>query len=439
MSFTNKIKLLKKSELLKVSSWASISTIIRIATQFITAKVLAVMIGPSGIAVLGQLTNVMGMAMVLSTGAISVGVTKYVAEYYYDKKKQLQVIQNAMGLIAICSVLTSILLIVTAPFLSKILFNNKSYSSIISLVGFTISLYAFHTLWLSILNGYNEIKKYVILNIITSIVGLLLTVTLVHFFDVNGSMIAYILGQSVVCVFTYLIINKESWWKGQVKFKFHFESIKPLLGFTLMTLTASLMIPIAQILIRNFITKQISLESAGVWEGMNRISTNYLLLFTSTISVYYLPKLASLQTAGALWGEIKRTYKIILPVLLIVSIMVYLFRYIIIRILFSSNFLIMGDMFSFQLAGDFVKISSWLIGYLMWAKGYVKEFIFTEILFGITLVWITYWGLHLYGLRGTSMAYFINYVLYFICILFLMKYKLNKLSNSQATNVGQQV
>ncbi len=299
-------------------------------------------------------------------------------------------------------------------------------------------MYAFHTLWLAILNGYTDVKKYVVLNIITSVVGLLLTITLVYFFNIKGAMIAYILGQSVVCIFTYLLIRKESWWKGQPKFRFHFEVIKPLLGFTLMTLTASLMLPLGQILIRGFITKYGSLDSAGVWDGMNRISANYLLLFTSTISVYYLPKLASLRTAADLWEEIKRAYKLILPVLFVVSILVYVFRYTIIRVLFSNNFLIMEEMFGFQLAGDFVKVASWLMGYLMWAKGYVKEFIVTEVIFGITLVYTTYWGLHLYGLRGTAIAYCVNYMVYFGCILVLMRYKLNKLSNSQAVNGRQE-
>jgi PST family polysaccharide transporter len=44
----------------------------------------------------------------------------------------------------------------------------------------------------------------------------------------------------------------------------------------------------------------------------------------------------------------------------------------------------MKPLFTYQLLGDFFKIGSWLLAYLMIAKALAKTFIITEILFAIS-------------------------------------------------------
>lgn len=75
-------KLLKyiKSDFIKVFSFTALSTFIKLITGFITVKVVAVIIGPSGIALLGQLRNFITISNTIATGGINIGVTKYIAE-----------------------------------------------------------------------------------------------------------------------------------------------------------------------------------------------------------------------------------------------------------------------------------------------------------------------------------------------------------------------
>lgn len=428
-----RISNLLNRDIVKVSSWTGISSLIRIASQFLSAKVLAVLVGPAGVATLGQLSNAMGIAMAMATAAMTVGVTKYIAGYHDDPQKQREVIQTASSIIGLCTLVISVVCLLGAPLFNTWLFGHADYTNIIRLLGLTLSLYAFHTLWVAILNGYNAFKKMVIINIITSVAGLLLTVGLVYFFNITGAMTAFVLGQTLICIVTWLVIRKEKWYAPRFRFQVDPVMAKRLFAFTIMTVVATLVTPIVQLIIRGMITRDFSLQDAGIWEGMNRISANYLLLITSTVSVYYLPRLSALTHPRQIRHEIATTCKLVLPLLLLMGIAMYLLRHLIIRVLFSADFLPMSQLFAYQLIGDFLKVSAWLIGYLMWAKGYAREMVISELAYGIFLTAFTYFCTAWFGFKGCAIAYCFSYALYLVLVAWLMQRRY-KMSQSTTTS-----
>ena len=67
--------------LIKTSFYTSLSTAVSFITGFIITKVVAVKIGPKGMAYLGQFQNTTAILTMLATGAIATGVIKYLAEW----------------------------------------------------------------------------------------------------------------------------------------------------------------------------------------------------------------------------------------------------------------------------------------------------------------------------------------------------------------------
>jgi len=49
------------------------------------------------------------------------------------------------------------------------------------------------------------------------------------------------------------------------------------------------MLPVSQLIIRNFVITHISAESAGYWQGVLKISDIYMAVIISSLSLYYLP------------------------------------------------------------------------------------------------------------------------------------------------------
>ena len=110
-----------------------------------------------------------------------------------------------------------------------------------------------------------------------------------------------------------------------------------------------------------------------------------------------------------------------MPMLLIGFSLVYFLRHFIISMLFTPDFYPMENLFLWQLLGDFFKICSWLLAFLMIAKSMMKTFIFTEIIFAGTFVGMSLLLIQSNGIIGITQAYVGNYILYLITMFFIFR------------------
>ena len=175
---------------IKTSFYTSISTAVTFLTGFIVTKVVAVKIGPSGIAYVGQFQNSIAILAMFSTGAITSGVIKYLSSYKDDSENQQRVITTAISIILLCSFGVSLFVIPASGFLSRVAFHNTDFWSVYLLYGLFISIIALNALFTSILNGFKHIRSLTIVNIIGSLVGVAFTVTFAYAFGVKGVLIA---------------------------------------------------------------------------------------------------------------------------------------------------------------------------------------------------------------------------------------------------------
>ena len=127
---------------------------------------------------------------------------------------------------------------------------------------------------------------------------------------------------------------------------------------------------------------------------------------------------------GLLRKEILKTYKIITPIIFITLAMIYLLKDVVINVLFTKEFYPMKELFLWQLIGDFFKIMSWLLAFVMVAKSMTKLYIITEILFAVSLVLLSYYFIGHYGILGSTESYCINYFLYFVVMVGIFSRKL---------------
>ena len=83
-------------DIVKVFSLNAMATFVRMLAGMISVKIVALIIGPAGIALLGQLNNFNTILLGLANGGISSGITKYVAEYKEDEKQIKKYLSNAL-------------------------------------------------------------------------------------------------------------------------------------------------------------------------------------------------------------------------------------------------------------------------------------------------------------------------------------------------------
>ena len=407
--------------LIKTSVLTAISTIIKIISGFVINKVVAIYVGPSGLAIIGQLQNFMELIVTFSNGAITNGVVKYTAEYQTIEQKK-RIFSTSIIISFVCSLLISIFLFGFSEYLSEFILKDVQYSSVFVVFGATIFLFALNMVLISILNGQKEIKKYVLVNIAGSIFSLVFTSILIMQLNLMGALYAMVLNQSVMFFVTLAFVIKSSWFKLEYfKQGLDKESLSKLSKYSLMAIVSALTVPVSHLIIREYNGENLGWDSAGYWQGIWYISTMYLMLVTTTLGVYYLPRLSEIQDNKELRKEIFSGYKIIMPIVILASLIIFLLKEYVILIAFSKDFMPMMELFAWQLIGDVIKIASWLLAYLMLAKAMTKVFIYTEVLFSALFVGLSILFVDKFGLVGITYAYALNYLLYLFMMIFIFR------------------
>jgi len=407
--------------LVRTSLLSGIAVAIKILTLLGINKILAFYVGPAGYAALGQFQNAVQMITTFASGAINTGVTKYTAEYFDNEAKQHLVWRTA-GTIALSgSLVTAVLIAVFNKPLASWFLKDINYGGVFLWFSATLVLFVFNTLLLAILNGKKDIARYVLVNIAGSIFSLVVISIMAVKLGLYGVLVALAINQSITFFITLLICYKAPWFKVRYLIGGIDKQTALNLGkYTAMALTSAACVPFSHILVRNHLGETLGWAAAGYWEAMWRLSSAYLMLITTTLSVYYLPKLSELNDPNDIKREIMQGYKIILPIAALSGLFIYLLRDNVIGLLFTQDFSPMRDLFGWQMLGDTLKIGSWILAYLMLGKAMFKLFMISEIVFSFGFVVLTWVFTKSMGIEGVAVAHAANYAIYWLAMAFFV-------------------
>ena len=325
--------------LIRTSLLNAIAVAIRMLAMLGLNKVLAVLVGPAGYALFGQFQNAVTVINTFASGAINTGVTKYTAEFQDDSVRQ-HLLWGTAGRISLsCSLTAAILIALFHQSLAKLIFKDDAHASVLLWLAGSLVLFVFNTLLMAILNGKKEVSLYVLANISTSLVTLLATWLLAQSWGLQGALIALSINQSVVFFVTLALCWRQDWFRFRFLFSgFDRDLAKKLGAYGLMAMVTAIVVPLSQILIRHHLVAEFGWQETGMWQAVTRMSDVYLMLITTTLTVYYLPRLAEIKSKSELQAEIIKVYRFILPLTAFGALLVYLLRDWIISILFTQEF-----------------------------------------------------------------------------------------------------
>lgn len=401
----------------------SISTIIKLICNFVLSKIFAIFLGPGGFAIIGQFQNISSMLQTFSTGCISNGIIKYTSQYKnHNLNKLKHLLSTSLIITVICSLIISGILFLFAEKFALYVLQSDKYTNIFRIFGFTLIFYALNTFFMSILNGYNELKKYITINIVSSIVSLIFVVFLSIKYGIYGALVAYVTFQSIIIIVTINFVLKCDWFNlSNFLLGIDKESLINLSKFALMAIIAFTIMPLSQIFIRNYVITHDSLTSAGILQGIWKISETYLLVLTTTNSVYYIPKLSAIRSKKDLKNEIISAYKIIIPISLILACFVYLFKTQLIKLFFSDDFLSMTPLFFPQLFGDIIKMAARVLFLVTVARAMTFWSIFSENSIQILFTLLAIPLINKFGIIGVTYSYIISNIFFLIMMIILLR------------------
>ena len=249
---------------------------------------------------------------------------------------------------------------------------------------------------------------------------------LIYSYKIEGVLISLALNQTIIFIVTYFYIRKQEWYsiKKYLFLPFNRGFAIDLSKYAVLSLFSTVLVPIVTILIRKIIIREDSLAAAGYYEFVLRVSSVTIMFFSIIISTYYIPRISEISLVEDLKKEVRNTYKIVIPISIIVLTVIYIGRYFIIKILATDEFAVVGSVLYWQLIGDFFKVLAQILSFILVAKALIKLAIVIEVIFNLTNLLLCFLLVPYYGFESVLGVYSILYFLYFISFVLIYKYVL---------------
>lgn len=172
-------------------------------------------------------------------------------------------------------------------------------------------------------------------------------------------------------------------------------------------------------LISLFIAKNGSIEQLGLYTSGLAISTNYTGLIFTAIATDYHPRLAALPDNKSIAKVVNQQAEITLLILTPLILVFLVFGEILIKLLYSRDFVSIKPMISWMLIGALFKLFSWAMSFTFVARGKIKLFFWNELLANLYVFILGILGYYFFGLVGLGYSFVISYILYSIQIYIL--------------------
>ncbi len=373
-------------------------------------------------ALMGSFRNFALMIKSIATLGISNSIVKLFVENKEDKRELSVIYSTFFWLFLVVSTLLAIVVLLFATPISSFLFYTERFAYPIRFFGLLLPFMVINTFWLAIYNGLEKYKSIVVIQIISNIITFGISAFLIWKHNILGGLFSIAIGEILMVLVTFIFVRRDrSYFKFDLQKVVNKKYFKIIKKFSVMALLSAVLVPLTLLFIRNEIVKNYSIHEAGIWDAVNRLSSFYMMFFSSGLSLYYMPKLASINTEKEFKTELKSYFKVFVPLFLLMLVAIYFVKSIILKVAFTPEFSSINTILIWQLAGDFIKIITLSFGFQIVVKTMMKRYFIGEIAFNLSYFLLSVYLMKKFSVEGVLQAYFYANLICLVLVLFMFR------------------
>jgi len=406
--------------LLKASAVSAIGAGIKLLFGLLLIKIVAILLGPTGLGLMGQFMSLTTVLILLAGGGIATGIVKYVAEYKDTPARLHEFLSTARGYSVIASLALLVVGIASARPLSLWIFKSAGYEFIIYILSVAQLGIAVNTFALAVVGGYKDVVSSNVVNTTGTLLGLLTLAPLIYFWGNTGMLIGLAALPALPALISLWILKRKYPQVMCSDVKISRQDARHLSRFSLMLVASATTMPVAQMLLRSHLADHSGWTEVGYWQATIRLSDAYLLFVNMVLAGYYMPKLSELGPGRRQLRYMVEAMRRLLPLVAACIIVIWLLGTPLITLLFSEKFLPARELLTYQLIGDFFKIGSFIMGYVVVANAWLRWSILGDVVQASLFFGLAWFLTPHYHARGASIGYAACYIVYFtiLCGLF---------------------
>lgn len=391
---------------------------LNILISILRMKVLAILLGPSGVGLLSIYNSLQGLVSTAAgLGMASSGVRQIASvsgeEQALSRVRRVllaaHLVQGSLAMLG--------LWLLRAP-IADWVFGDRTYATDVGLIGVAILLALVGAAQTALLQGMRRIGDLGRVTVFSALIGTIAGLAAVWVYGEAG-LIWFVVVQPLATIVVALRYTRrlpkptalrpsaaEIWqvWKPMAKLGVAF-----MLGGLATTATL--------LLVRGHITQELGLDPAGQFAAAWGITMTYVGFLLGAMAADYYPRLTEVigDRAAAtrlMNDQAQLGLAIGGPVLLL---LIGLAPWVV-TLLYSAEFAPAAELLQWQTVGNVFKLASWPLAFAIVAAARSKTFFLMELSFNIVFLAMIWVLLPVLGLQVTAIAFLVGYVVYFTTV-----------------------
>lgn len=399
--------------ILKSSSIIGGASVINILIGLVRNKIIAVLLGPNGIGLVGLYSGLVSTAAAVATMGIGTVGTRQIAEALNkDDERALAVVRRAMfwGTLLLASAGALVVWSLREVLAVKVL-GGAEYAVRVGWLALGVALSVAGASQGALIQGMRRIGDMARLSVFGSLLNTVLGGALLWLWG-HAGLVAYVLiGPLVNFLLGHWYVSRLPKVAARdISMEEMAHQWQTLVRLGVPFMGAGLVGALVQLWIRAKVGNILGAESLGHFQAAWTISMQYIGFVLGAMGADYYPRLTGVindhKAATRLVNE-QTEIALLLSAPIFIA-MIGLAPWVI-HLLYSSSFLPAVDVLRWQILGDVFKVVSWPLGFVILAAGAGKTFFWVEsttlVLMGVIIILL----MPTMGLRITGVAFLIGY------------------------------
>ncbi len=412
--------------ILKTSSIIGGSSVLNILIGLARTKVLAILLGPSGMGLISLYTTLMSTATSIASMGIGTVGTRQIAEAHAsDNAHAIAVARRAIFWGALLLAGAGALVVWTLrEQLAAHVLGDTEHAGVVDWLALGVALSVASASQGALIQGMRQIGDIARISVYGSILNTILGIgllwqwgsTALWAFILIGPLFNFLLGHLYVSRLAKVQPSKINVQELTRQWQMLLRLGLPFMG-------AGLVETLVQLWIRVSVSDQLGLDAVGHFQAAWAISMQYIGFVLAAMGADYYPRLSGIindKAAAARLVNEQTEIALLLSAPVFIA-MIGLTPWII-HILYSSAFAPTIEVLRWQILGDILKVASWPLGFVILAAGAGKTFFFTETTTLLLMGGLVVGLIADTGLKITGIAFLVTYA-YYLPLVYILAWR----------------
>ena len=384
----------------------------------VKVKVLAVLLGPAGIGLMGFYLNIMSMASkTAGCGLDSSGVRQVAAAA--DDTKTLSVVRRALwsGNLILGMSGMAILWLLREP-VAQWVFGNEVHAGEVGWLGVGLLFTLIAGSQTALLQGLRRVNDLAMVSILSALVGALLGILAVFLLGKEGVLWFVVTAPAV----NFLVVSYYAARLPYPQVPYDGAAIQQqwlaLLKLGIPLMSAGLLTLITQLAVRSIVLRELGLEASGYFQAAWAISMTYVGFVLNAMAMDYFPRLTTaisdkVRASKIVNEQAEMALLFVGPALMaIVTLAPW-----VIELLYAQSFSPAAQILKWQVLGDIFKVASVPIVFIFLATGHGGIAVGIQLVWSATYLGALVLGIQEFGLVMAGVGFGVAYLIYYLVVV----------------------